>query len=330
MTGVRPASVTKVYKRPMLSEDQCLARLRALGVPFRRARPHFGIANPIRLTGPIRGLEIRSKWRPSEQPLMDCLLALTLWRAAPIFRAHGVRRILYSSTYRRGRRGDPRPSRHALGLAIDVRDLVYESGEMLNVEKDWEKHYGRPGACVGRVSSRKAARLRQLVCDLERARIYRRILTPDSDPGHHDHFHMASAKPGEQWRRDRWAGRLLYQPLPGTRLFASWYRWYRCYKFLSWRSRLACYRRRRPRWVVSGTPYRFQARYTPAYLADILRDVHHRASRSRLRPASPRVLASPAEPVPEPQEAKASHVSHGAVGPEHAGRRGAGPMAHER
>ncbi len=295
----------RTYRSPMPDEAKCLAELEARGVPFRRAGPHFGIRLPIRLTGPIQGIEIRSKWRPAEQPLVDCLLALTLWRAAPVLRAHGVRRLLYTSTYRKGRRGDPRPSRHALGLAIDVRDVVYRDGQVLNVEKDWQKAYGAPGDCVGPVKSPAAVRLRRLVCDLERARIFRRILTPDSDPGHGDHFHMASAKPGEQWRRDRWAGRLLYQPLPGSRLFASWYRWYRCYKYLSWRRRKACYRRRRPRWVRSGSPYHFEAHRTPRYLARILRRMERLRRHRPARPAPP-VLASPAEPESLPSSERGS------------------------
>ena len=255
---------------------RCLALLRKHHVPFRRARPHYGIAAPIVLTGPVGGIVFKNKWKPKEPPLMDCLLALTLQRSAPIWRRHGVRIVIFSNTYRKGRRGDPRPSRHALGLAMDVRDVLFKDGMLLNVEKDWEKFYGRPGRCVGPVRSAKAARLRAIICDLEAANVYRRVLTPDSDHGHRDHFHMAAAKPGERWGRERWAGRLLYQPLPGTKFFASWYHWYRCYKHLTWRGRKACWRRRRPGWVSSGNPHRFVPARLPAYLASVLPSLKHR------------------------------------------------------
>ncbi len=239
------------------------------------ARPHYGIAAPIILTGPVGGIRYVNKWKPKEPPLMDCLLALTLSRAAPVWRRHGVETVIFSNTYRKGRRGDPRPSRHALGLAMDVHGLEFRDKTVLDVEKDWEKFYGRPGLCVGPVRSDKAARLRSVICDLEAANVYRRILTPDSDHGHRNHFHMAAAKPGERWGRERWAGRLLYQPLPGTKLFASWNHWYRCYKHLTWRGRKACWRRRRPAWVRSGNPHRFKPAGHPSYLAKALgRKVH--------------------------------------------------------
>jgi hypothetical protein len=210
---------------------------------------------------------------------MDCALALTLLKSVPVYKKHKVKKIVYSSLYRPSR--SHRPSRHALGLAIDVRDVVFADGTSLNVKKHWRRAYGRPDNCVGRFTTAESVQLRRIVCDLEEANTFRRILTPDSDPAHSDHFHMAAGKPKEKWRRTRWAGRLLYQPLPKTRLFRSWYRWYRCYKYRSRRSRSRCYRARSPRWVRSGNPYKFYTWRRQRYLGRALAARAHRPGKKR-------------------------------------------------
>ena len=280
----------------------CLAKLRAWRVPFRLAKPHFGIRTPVILTGPVGGVYYVNRWMPKKPPLMDCLLALTLAKASRTLNRFGVKKLYFTSTYRKGRRGDPRPSRHALGLAIDVRDIELHNGTRYNVLKDWKKYYGGPSNCVGRVPSHRAMLLRRLVCSLEERNAFRRILSPDSDIAHRDHFHMAAGKAGERWKRARWAGRLLYQPLPKTRRFPSWYRWYRCYKYLSWRARKRCYRRRRPSWVGSGNPYCFKPRVRLRYLRGVRlykikrRQLASTAKSPAVPPAPTPVPKSPAKP----------------------------------
>jgi len=313
--------------RHQVDDQVCLRRLRRYHVPFRRAKPHYGIRTPIRILGRVHGIRYRNKWKPSEKPLMDCLLALTLYRAAPIYRRHGIKVVVYSNTYRRPSRGDPRPSRHGLGLAMDVHDLVFGDGVVLNVEKDWQKFYGRPGRCVGSVGT-KARRMRSLICDLEAANVYRRILTPDADHGHRNHFHMSAGKAHEEWRRDRWAGRHLYQPLPGTKLFGSWEHWYMCYKHVSWRSRKACYRRRRPSWVAEGNPYAFRPRHMPRYLRGLVRyRPHHRKRRHRPRHNS---RASRTRQAARPSRNAQQHEAiqpRGATKPRRSARRRPSPRA---
>ena len=248
---------------------RCLALLRRHKVPFKKAKKLGHIGTPIELTGSIGGIQLRSKWKKKGNPVMDCILAKSLLMAAPVLRKHKVKTLTYSSVYRRPRRRY-HPSRHSYGLAIDVRDITFTDGMTLNVQKDWRKAYGRPNSCVGRHTTDDSVRMRRIICDLEERNVFRRILTPDSDAAHRDHFHISAGKPGEKWRRSRWAGRNLYQPLPGTRLYPSWYRWYRCYKYRSRRSKARCYRARTPSWVVSGNPYKFKTRRYQKYLGNTL------------------------------------------------------------
>lgn len=242
----------------------CLTFLRKHEVPFTKSKSRRGIATPVKITGPIGGIELVDKWKPKRRPVMDCLLAATLLRAARILRKHKIAKLVFTSTYRPPRRRHP--SRHGRGLAIDVRDIVFIDGTSLNVQKHWRKSYGRPNKCVGQFTTAESMKMRRIICDLEEANVFRRILTPDSDPAHRDHFHIASGADSEKWKRSRWAGRNLYQPLPGTRLYRSWHRWYRCYKYRSRRSRSRCYRHRRPGWVESGNPYKFRTKRLQPYL----------------------------------------------------------------
>lgn len=247
----------------------CIALIKKHKVPFVPTKPVSGIKTPIKLTGPINGITIQSKWQQGEQPVMDCRLALSLLQSTSILREHDVKTLIYSSVYRPASRNS-RPSRHALGLAIDVRDIEFKDHVTLNVLKDWRKTYGRPNICVGKHTTDNSVRLRSIICDLEEANIFRRILTPDSDPGHSDHFHISVGKAGEEWERSRWAGRNLYQPLPGTRLYYSWYKWYKCYRYRGRKAKNRCYRARKPSWVVSGNPYKFKTHRYTKYLGSNL------------------------------------------------------------
>ncbi len=251
----------------------CIAVLKEHGVSFVEGEALAGVRTPIKLTGPINGISFRSRWTPDEEPVMDCLLALALLKASNIFKSHDVDVIVYSSIYRPPRRN--RPSRHAQGLAIDVRDVTFKDRVTLNVLRDWRKTYGRPNNCVGDYTTDNSVRLRRIICDLEEANIFRRILTPDSDPDHDDHFHISAGRPGETWERSRWAGRNLYQPLPGTRLFPSWYEWYGCYRQRGRGAITRCYRARRPSWVVSGNPYRFTTHRYKSFLGPELASIAH-------------------------------------------------------
>lgn len=248
---------------------RCLAFLQRHEVPFKKAKKRGHIKTSIELTGPIGNIHLKSKWKKKDTPVMDCILAKSLLLAAPILRKHKVKTLTYTSVYRRPRRRY-HPSRHSYGLAIDVRDITFTDGVTVNVQKDWKRAYGRPKSCVGRYTTDNSVRMRRIICDLEEKNIFRRILTPDSDAAHRDHFHISAGKPGEKWRRSRWAGRNLYQPLPGTRLYTSWHHWYRCYKYRSRRSKSKCYRARTPSWVVSGNPYKFKTRRYQKYLGTAL------------------------------------------------------------
>ena len=134
----------------------CLEELRRLGVPFQREKPTRGIATPVVITGPVRGVKLTPKWG-KKPALMDCRFALTLYRMAKTVLAAGVNEIFYSSFYSyRNVARSQWLSRHAFGLAVDVFEIRGPGGLMAEVKRDWVKVIGRPGDCVGPVTERRA------------------------------------------------------------------------------------------------------------------------------------------------------------------------------
>jgi hypothetical protein len=241
--------------RSKLTKLACYQALRQYRIRFKPGPSKNGlIAFPVVVPGKIGGVHYKDKYR-AKPMLADCQLVLALYRAAAIFRKHGIKKVLYSNTWRapfwnfKRRRSMPargrRMGHHPRGLAMDASVLVDRRGRKYVVEPDWEKLYGGPGNCVSRPKTQKGRLMRRIICDLERHHIFRRILTPDSDWDHRHHFHFTAPRVNEAFVRARWAGRTLNQPLPGTRTFSGWHKWHQCYRIRSVRRRYRCYRRRK-------------------------------------------------------------------------------------
>ena len=160
----------------------CLLRLRKLGISHTAAGPLPEVLTPVRITGPIGGVHYRPQYRTPM--LCDCRMALALHRAGPHLRALGVDALLYSSVYRRTRiRGTRRLSRHAYGLAMDVHRVV-AAGQSLSVSEQYRTGMG--DRCAA-----DAPLLNRVACVLKRRGLFDRVLTPDYDAAHHNHFHLA-------------------------------------------------------------------------------------------------------------------------------------------
>lgn len=204
-----PAEDRRPTTRPTraISPRVCLARLRRLGVAFRRASPRRGLVTPVVITGPVNGLKLTPMWgrRPA---LMDCRFALILHRIAPIVRRVGVDELRYSAFYSyRYVSGTGRLSRHASGMAADIFEVRGPGGLRANLLKDWVKAKGRPGDCVAGVTSRKGRVLRRLACALEHSGVLFQVMTPDSDYAHRNHYHLSGLRVGERPLKNRYAGR---------------------------------------------------------------------------------------------------------------------------
>jgi len=184
-----------------LSDRACLRALSRTAVPFIRVRQRVpGVALPVMVRGPVRGVTIRGRGTPAEQELMDCRLALALARYAPTLRAMGVNELRHISLHRPASAATiarhPVQTRHPAGLAIDVAAVVFDDGRVLDVLRDF---HGRRGAAVcgptARVPADPGARaLRAVACEAARRGFFNVVLTPNFNLAHRNHFHLEVAR----------------------------------------------------------------------------------------------------------------------------------------
>jgi hypothetical protein len=160
---------------------RCTQELTAMGVEWKRARRAPKIATPIYVPAmELGGIKLTSIFRKGPF-VMDCHLALSLARAGEVLRQIGVSELRFSTIheYRRIRlRGAKKHplSRHALGMAVDVFEVVTDSGKKIVVEKDYRKK-----------EPTLLAMERGIAASLD----FRTPLTPGNDPlSHRDHFHL--------------------------------------------------------------------------------------------------------------------------------------------
>jgi len=159
----------------------CTDELDALGIGWKPAKRQKKVATPITLdTMELGGVKLTS-WFRSGPHVMDCNLALGLARQLPALYDAGVRELIFSRIYgythvRTGGRELKALSRHALGLAIDVRAFVDDTGRKAVVLEDYPR------------SDELLLQIEQTLTD---SGAFRTILTPRNDPeSHDDHFHL--------------------------------------------------------------------------------------------------------------------------------------------
>lgn len=164
--------------------ERCLAALDEAGVVWKPAARERAVATPVEIPGmELGGVKLAPTYRKGPFT-MDCHLALSLQHMGEVLRQIGVAELRFSTIheYRRVRmrgRNSHALSRHALGLAIDVFEVVTDDGRKLVVEDDYR--HGEPTLL---------AIERGIAASLD----FRRPLTPKSSPrAHRDHFHLEAA-----------------------------------------------------------------------------------------------------------------------------------------
>jgi hypothetical protein len=179
-----------------LSPAQCRAEAkRAKLSVVRDRRPTPGVGTAFRVSGPIEGVKFVTPGRKSPFGVFDCRLGLALQGLAKVAARHQVVAVRIDNMYRPHAHlpGKRKPSQHAYGLAADIMAFELEDGRTLLVERDW---HGQIGALSCGPEARlddptdEAVRLRNLVCDVARERLFDTMLTPNFDRAHRDHVHM--------------------------------------------------------------------------------------------------------------------------------------------
>jgi hypothetical protein len=162
----------------------CEQALDELGIVWKRAAAEGKIVDPIVVPSmELGGIKYVSAYRRGPHTL-DCQFARDLALLGPELYALGVREIQFGSIYRNtmarshGKSKDFL-SRHALGIAMDVRAFVDEAGRVAVVELEYLK---------------QDPLLHGIEDLINRNTRFRWVLTPGNDPiSHYNHFHIEAS-----------------------------------------------------------------------------------------------------------------------------------------
>jgi hypothetical protein len=162
----------------------CEQDLDEQGLVWERATPQGKIVDPIYVPGMELGGIKYIAWYDKQPRRIDCQLVKTLIEIGPQLYALGVREVHFGSIYRNTNvrvHGTTKPilSRHALGIAMDIKEFVDDKGRVANVELDYLK------------GDSLLHGIEDMVNETHKFRI---VLTPGNDPlSHYDHFHIEAA-----------------------------------------------------------------------------------------------------------------------------------------
>jgi hypothetical protein len=193
-----------------LDRITCEAELGRRHIAFERVGEARGVIAPLRLKGPIAGVDFHSmlplaQRRTSPYEIYDCRLVLALDDWARVLARYDVVEVVHYPVYR------PPPAkqvlngagrRHSGALAIDAAIFKTRDGQTISVEKDFHGRIGskpcgaKAASTVGLPAS--AVTLRKIVCEAADAQMFNVMLTPDYNWPHRNHFHL-EVTAGARW-----------------------------------------------------------------------------------------------------------------------------------
>jgi hypothetical protein len=183
--------------------SECHRALHRAGVRFEAllSQDAPGVRWPVRLLGPVSGVQFEPLDTTQVYTVLDCRLAVALRSWASDLHGRGVRRVQYFSMYRPGARvgGDGGVSGHAHGMAIDAARFTLRDGAAVDVLDDWEGRKLGQAPCPVRSDEGFGSRLlRKITCSAADSRLFQVVLTPHYNKAHGNHVHL-EIKPEVDW-----------------------------------------------------------------------------------------------------------------------------------
>jgi hypothetical protein len=196
------ATSTPAYRYSTMTQVECEAELTARKIGFVREQPTLGVLAPVRLTGPLHGVEYRTNLKEAQRKttiweIGDCRLILALDDFAVILAAHDVVDVRHYSMYRKPDSDWPadKPAmRHNGGLAIDAARFNFKDGTYLDVDKHYNGAIGDTScgdkATPPHPATPEAVKLRGILCEAVAKHLFNVVLTPNYNKPHKNHFHL--------------------------------------------------------------------------------------------------------------------------------------------
>jgi hypothetical protein len=191
-----------------LTQEACEAELAARGIGFERAVAK-GVLAPVRLSGPLGGVEFRTNLREDRRAttiweIADCRLVLALDDFARILAAHDIVEVRHYSMYRAAPQrwaDDKIGTRHHGGLALDAARFLKSDGTALDVLADFKgrRHRKVCGKKAPEGKTPAARELREIVCTALEQGLFNVMLTPNFNRAHRNHFHL-EVTAGVSWQ----------------------------------------------------------------------------------------------------------------------------------
>jgi len=199
------------YHYGALSSKECEAELDARKVPYVREHGDGarGIDTPVRLIGPLHGVEFRTNLSAKQRAttpweIADCRLVLALDDFSEILAAHDIVDVRHYSMHRLVPRSWPaaRPTKqHMAGNAIDAARFIARDGTFLDVDKHFNGAVGATTCgdmAAPRPATLEAVKLRSILCEAVSRRLFNVVLTPNYNRPHKNHFHL-EVSAGVKW-----------------------------------------------------------------------------------------------------------------------------------
>lgn len=172
-------------KEMLAASRACEQELDVLGVKWKAAPEEGMVAAPVIVPSmEIGGIAYTSAFKRRTPPTMDCHFVRALAVLGSELHALGVREVQFGSIVRNTlarSHGQTKDflSRHALGIAMDIRSFVDASGRVASVETDYLKDDPLLHGIEDLINNRTQ---------------FRQVLTPGNDPiSHDDHFHIEAS-----------------------------------------------------------------------------------------------------------------------------------------
>ena len=199
---------TPAVRYGRLSQADCEAELATRKIAFERETAR-GVLAPVRLTGPLHGVEFRTDLSDqarttSPYEIADCRLVLALDDFAAILEKHDIVQVRHYSMYRpppKSWADDRIGGQHNGALALDAGRFTARDGTVYDVTKDFHGAIGAKtcgdGAGPHPVTAH-ATELRAILCEAVASHLFNVVLTPNFNKPHHNHFHL-EVTAGVKW-----------------------------------------------------------------------------------------------------------------------------------